>query len=64
MGDMRRATLVIGCGDSALRARMASDRSDGGGSNLSRVAIDHMADYEDMNPILAYHFYLPANNKS
>ena len=30
-GDMRRATLVIGCGDSDLRARIASDRSDGGG---------------------------------
>ena len=31
VGDMRRAALVIRCGDSYLHARIASDCSDGGG---------------------------------
>ena len=44
MGDMRRAALVIECSDSDLSARIASDRSEGGGSNLLRVVIDQMAE--------------------
>ena len=31
VGDMTRATLVIICGDSDLRSRIASNLSDGGG---------------------------------
>ena len=45
MGDMRRAALAIGCGDSDLRARIASKLSEGGrGSNISRVEIVQMAE--------------------
>ena len=39
---MRREALVIECGDSDLRARIASNRSEEGGSNMLRVAIDQM----------------------
>ena len=42
MGDMRMASLVIGCGDSDLRARIAYYWSDDGGSNLLRVVNDQM----------------------
>ena len=31
MGDMRRAALVIGCGDSDLHGSIASNRSEEGG---------------------------------
>ena len=50
VGDMRRKSLVIGCGDSDLSARIASDRSAGVGFDsvlsldFSRVAIDQMAE--------------------
>ena len=47
MGDMRRSALVIGCSDSDLRASIASDRleGEGGGSNMSSVAINQMAEH-------------------
>ena len=44
MVDMRRAALVTGCGNLDLRARIASNCSKGGGLNLSRVAINQMAE--------------------
>ena len=44
MGDTRGATLVIRCSDSDLIARIAYDRSEGGGLNLLRVVIDQMAE--------------------
>ena len=50
VGYMRRAALVIGCGDSDLSARIASDRSEGVGFksvlslNFLRVAIGQMAE--------------------
>ena len=37
MGDMRSAALVIGCGDSDLRARIASDQSYGGEFEYDKV---------------------------
>ena len=36
VGDMRRAALVIGCSDLDLRARIAYDRSYGGGVRICR----------------------------
>ena len=49
-GDMRRVALVIGCGDLALDARIASDRFEGVGFGsvfileFSRVAIGQMSE--------------------
>ena len=42
---MRRAVLVIGCSDSELSTRIASDWSEGGVLNLSRVANNQMAEH-------------------
>ena len=36
MGDMRRAALVIRCGDSDLHVRIASNRSEGRGVQICR----------------------------
>ena len=42
---MRRAELVIVCGGSDLCIRIASNQSEGGSSNMSRVAVDQIAEH-------------------
>ena len=44
VGDIRRETFVIVCGDSDLRVRISSNWSEGGGSNLLRLAIYQMVE--------------------
>ena len=44
MEDMRKAALVIGCGDTNLRARIASNRSEGGGGGVESVEGGYRSD--------------------
>ena len=44
MGYVRSSALVILCGDSDLRARITSNRSEGGSSDPLRVEINQMAE--------------------